>query len=80
MTMCAKALLGDPMPTPSINSNQTVAFDSCMETLRNVVNVHSKYWKSLQFCKKLPDFENNDIQKLQAKMDELKIDNRKFCM
>lgn len=78
MTMCTKALLGDPIPTPTIKSTQSVAFDSCTETIRNVVSVHSKYWKGLQFGRKLPDFENNDLQRLQAKMDELRLDGRFF--
>lgn len=73
MTMCAKALLGDPLPTPSINTHKTVAFESCSKTLRNVITIHSKYWKALQFGKRLPDFGRNDIQKLQSKMAKINI-------
>lgn len=54
MAMCTKALLGDPLPaivsqSPRINS-------SCIETIHNVLNVQQKYWKSLRFNKKLPNF------------------------
>lgn len=79
MVMCAKALLGDPVPTLSINKNKTVAFESCTETLRNVITVHSKYWKALQFGKKLPD-EWNDLKKVQFKMNELNIKTGKYSL
>lgn len=54
MAMCTKALLGDPLPpltppTPRINA-------SCIETIQNVLDVQQKYWKSLRFNKKLPNF------------------------
>ncbi|KAL5274852.1 hda-6 family protein [Megaselia abdita] len=73
MTLCAKALLGDPLPMPAINKNKTIAFDSCSETIRNVVNMHSKYWKALQFGLKSPHLFNNDLQSLQVEIDELQI-------
>ncbi|XP_037919448.1 histone deacetylase 6 isoform X1 [Hermetia illucens] len=54
MTMCSKALLGDPLPPINI-SNRNVLNSSCIETMQNVLSVQEKYWKSLKFNKKLPD-------------------------
>lgn len=79
MTMCTKALLGDPLPQlqsfgrSSINS-------SCIETLQNVVSVQKKYWKSLRFNKKLPFYENNlskfvDSSPLSEKFDNLRLED-----
>lgn len=56
MTLCTKALLGDPIPklqqtTQKLNS-------SCIETIQNVLTVQEKYWKSLKFNKKLPNFDD----------------------
>ncbi|KAK7069398.1 Histone deacetylase 6, partial [Halocaridina rubra] len=46
MTMCAKALLGDPMPPlpPGLIPSQ-----SAIEAITNVVATHRKYWSSLDF-------------------------------
>ena len=52
MTMCTKALLGDPMP-PVILDEPPKA--SALESIRNVIQAHSKYWSSLRFGLKLPD-------------------------
>uniref|UniRef100_A0A2M4BB43 Protein deacetylase HDAC6 n=1 Tax=Anopheles marajoara TaxID=58244 RepID=A0A2M4BB43_9DIPT len=63
MVMCAKALLGDPLPmlqaiTPQHQSATVTA--SCYETLRNVITVQSKYWSALCFGnQKLPNFRSN---------------------
>lgn len=54
MTMCTKALLGDPLPI--VQTNRNGLSESCLETLRNVNSVQQKYWKCLKFNKKLPDF------------------------
>uniref|UniRef100_A0A182QX80 UBP-type domain-containing protein n=1 Tax=Anopheles farauti TaxID=69004 RepID=A0A182QX80_9DIPT len=64
MAMCAKALLGDPLPVlgsatggsrNSITTSTTPGPNaSCFETLRNVLSVQQKYWRSLAFNKKLP--------------------------
>lgn len=63
MTMCAKALLGDPMPV--LQHTQKVN-GSCIETIQKVLSVQQKYWKSLRFGKKLPNFEND-----KSPLDEL---------
>lgn len=54
MTMCTKALLGDPMPM--LHTAGKAPNASCIETIQNVWSVHRKYWKSLRFDKKLPSF------------------------
>lgn len=64
MTMCTKALLGDPIPTLQ-NTHKINA--SCIETIHNVLSVQHKFWKSLQFNQKLPNF--NSLETLQ--MNEL---------
>lgn len=54
MAMCAKALLGDPLPVISPTKTPNT---SCIETIQNVLSVQQKYWKSLRFHKKLPSFD-----------------------
>jgi histone deacetylase 6 len=67
MTMCSKALLGDPMPALQISPRTSTAQASCWETLRNVIGVQKKYWKSLRFDKKLPAFARTPIDDLDVK-------------
>lgn len=55
MTMCTKALLGDPLPM--LHTAGKAPNASCVETIQNVWSVHRKYWKSLRFDKKLPSFD-----------------------
>lgn len=57
MTMCTKALLGDPIP--KLQNTQKVNASS-VETIQNVLSVQKKYWKSLQFNQKLPNFDISD--------------------
>lgn len=52
MTMCTKALLGDPMPALQTHGKAPNA--SALETIRNVLAVQQKYWKSLRFNWRLP--------------------------
>uniref|UniRef100_A0A182R9J4 Protein deacetylase HDAC6 n=1 Tax=Anopheles funestus TaxID=62324 RepID=A0A182R9J4_ANOFN len=56
MAMCTKALLGDPLPMLLAGSSRTTTGPngSCFETLRSVLTVQQKYWRSLCFNKKLP--------------------------
>ncbi|KAH8411362.1 hypothetical protein KR215_002614, partial [Drosophila sulfurigaster] len=82
MTMCTKTLLGDPVPTPQFGTTTqrppTVAFQSCMETLQQCVEVQRKHWKSLVFGCKLPQSalgENNNEDFLAATMQQLDISN-----
>lgn len=55
MTMCTKALLGDPLPM--LHTTGKSPNPSCIETIQNVLSVHQKYWKSLRFNKKLPSYD-----------------------
>jgi hypothetical protein len=52
MTLCTKALLGDPIPPLTLK--ETIA-ESALETFRNVLDEQSKYWTVLRpFRKSLP--------------------------
>ncbi|GAB0095288.1 histone deacetylase 6 [Sergentomyia squamirostris] len=57
MTMCSKALLGDPLPHLDIGSRELNS--SCIDTIRSVLSVQKKYWKCLRFNKKVPNFIND---------------------
>lgn len=46
MTMCAKALLGDPLPCLSRN---LIPCQSALDSLTSVVNAHHKFWSCLNF-------------------------------
>ncbi|XP_032527662.2 histone deacetylase 6 isoform X2 [Danaus plexippus] len=52
MTMCTKALLGDPLQH-QYDPKQTVN-PSAVESINNVIRTHQKYWKSLKFQLALP--------------------------
>lgn len=52
MTMCTKALLGDPIPH-HYEPNPTI-HPSAVESINNVIGVHKKYWKNLKFQLALP--------------------------
>ncbi|KAL7039894.1 hypothetical protein ACKWTF_000165 [Chironomus riparius] len=60
MTLCAKSLLGDPLPTFLISSRWNGINSSALETLKNVINTQETYWKCLKFNKKLPDCDDNE--------------------
>ncbi|CAO1355069.1 unnamed protein product [Diamesa tonsa] len=60
MTLCTKALLGDPLPMLQMNSRFNGINPSCLETLRNVLNTQRDYWKCLKFNKKLPNYDVSD--------------------
>lgn len=51
MTLCAKALLGDPMPPLEA---QLVPNKSAVQTINDVLRTHSKYWSALCFQVDLP--------------------------
>lgn len=51
MTMCTKALLGDPV---SHHIESKLCHRSAIETINNVIKTHKKYWKSLKFQLALP--------------------------
>ncbi|XP_050669840.1 histone deacetylase 6 isoform X1 [Leptidea sinapis] len=68
MTMCTKALLGDPI-LRQYDPNIT-CHPSAVESINDVIQVHSKYWKSLKFQLALP-IENVLKEKSEAKADSL---------
>ncbi|GLH15011.1 Histone deacetylase Rpd3 [Gryllus bimaculatus] len=51
MTLCTKALLGDPLP---MLQPRLAPCPSAVTTIKNVIRVHSKYWSSLKFDLALP--------------------------
>ena len=51
MTMCAKALVGDPLP-PIAHKNPK---SSAKESIKSVIRHQIKYWSSLKFGLALPD-------------------------
>lgn len=46
MTLCAKALLGDPLPPLE---PQLVPNKSAVQTINDVIRTHSRYWPTLCF-------------------------------
>lgn len=46
MALCAKALLGDPLPCLSSN---LIPCQSAVDSLTSVVNAHRKFWSCLNF-------------------------------
>ncbi|CAH2050846.1 unnamed protein product, partial [Iphiclides podalirius] len=52
MTMCTKALLGDPIQHHY--DPKAACHPSAVESINNVIKTHSKYWKSLKFQLALP--------------------------
>ncbi|KAK7863370.1 hypothetical protein R5R35_004338 [Gryllus longicercus] len=51
MTLCTKALLGDPLP---MLQPRLAPCPSAVTTIKNVIRVHSKYWSNLKFDLALP--------------------------
>lgn len=60
MAICAKSLLGDPMPMLQTLPRWNGINPSALETLKNVLKTQGAFWKCLKFNKKLPDFDIND--------------------
>lgn len=52
MTMCTKALLGDPLPHHY--DPKATCHWSAVESINNVIKTHKKYWKNLKFQLALP--------------------------
>ena len=50
--LCAKALLGDPLPSPTFEKSVK---SSAIQSIRDVIEVHQKFWSCLRFGKRLPD-------------------------
>lgn len=45
LTMCAKALLGDPLPTLNIKTPN----DSAVQSITDVIETHKEFWSALCF-------------------------------
>lgn len=51
MTMCTKALLGDPLP---ILDSNLIPCTSAINSINNVLKTHKKFWPNLQYGMSLP--------------------------
>ncbi|XP_011060054.1 PREDICTED: histone deacetylase 6 isoform X3 [Acromyrmex echinatior] len=51
MTMCTKALLGDPLPMLDLN---LIPCTSAINSINNVLKTHKKFWPNLQYGMSLP--------------------------
>lgn len=60
MALCAKTLLGDPLPMQQIPSRWHGINPSALESIQNVMATQSEHWKCLKFNKKLPDFDMHE--------------------
>lgn len=54
MTLCTKALLGDPLPSPQLKPIDPAG----LSTIQRVVHHQRKHWSSLRFHVDLPDAED----------------------
>ena len=79
MTMCAKALLGDPIPTPRIESPNQIA----VSTIKRVINHLRPFWGALAFNVDLPNEDVLQLKKeakapiksLEQQLEQLQIDS-----
>ncbi|XP_057656413.1 histone deacetylase 6 isoform X1 [Diorhabda carinulata] len=60
LTLCMKALLGDPLPVPKFSDK--VDQDTC-ETIQKVLSVHRDKWKILKVNKKIANFSCTEKEK-----------------
>jgi histone deacetylase 6 len=77
MSLCTKALLGDPLPMIHVSSRFNGINSSALESLQNVMKVQEEFWKCLKFNKKLPDFDVNEnklTEELMEKIESLKLE------
>lgn len=79
MTLCTKALLGDPLPKLSGNNTPSA---SAIESIKNVLRTQEKHWSCLRFNAALPKDnvlknceksigDRNNILKVEQLTDEL---------
>lgn len=61
LTLCTKALLGDPLP---LLTGSNVPCASAVESIKNVMRTQEKYWSCLKFNKALP--KDNIFRKKEA--------------
>ncbi|PSN48229.1 Histone deacetylase 6 [Blattella germanica] len=69
MPMCTKALLGDPLPP--LPARQIVC-PSAVNSIKNVIRTHSKYWSALCFQVALPAeniFAKRSLDKTDVKVE-----------
>lgn len=67
--MCTKALLGDPLP---MTEGQAPPCTSAINTIKNVIRVHKKYWDNLIFQVSLP--KENILPKIKGYGVDNKLD------
>lgn len=86
MTLCTKALLGDPIPSLQLKEEVDLV---AVESIRNVLDTHAKYWSVLKpFRKQFPFreelipagkyhkvVEESEIQLLQESFHKSNLDN-----
>jgi len=84
MSLCTKALLGDPIPPLSLNKEIN---PDALCSIQNVLDVHSQYWSVLKpFRTYLPRQENliplgnysDGIEAVTAKMADMELKNNNF--
>ncbi|XP_069991653.1 uncharacterized protein HDAC6 isoform X4 [Penaeus vannamei] len=73
MTMCAKALLGDPLIPLS---QGLAACSSACETLNNVVSVHQKFWSALDLQSKGMASSNQKSKKITKPSPSVDLTDR----
>lgn len=73
MTMCTKALLGDPLPM--LEPGQ-VPCNSAINSINNVLKAHKKFWPNLQYGMSLPKEKLLPRLKVISKRESSKRDKR----
>lgn len=73
MTMCTKALLGDPLPM--LEPGQ-VPCPSAINSINNVLKTHKKFWPNLQYGMSLPKEKLFPKLKTASKRESFKRDKR----
>lgn len=71
MTMCTKALLGDPLPM--LEPGQ-IPCTSAINSINNVLRIHKKFWPNLQFGMSLP--KEKLLPKLQKISKRIEVRER----
>lgn len=67
MTMCTKALLGDPCPELAPFSKP---IQSAVESVKATIRSHSEFWSCLKFGARLPDNMNDVKLQMAIKVEE----------
>lgn len=77
MTMCTKSLLGDPLI--QLEANLTPS-PSAVNTIKNVIKVHEKYWSNLAFMKLLPQENVLPVAKVPRAKPTERLSARNDCL